>query len=52
MQETFESSLGSGRMTFKRTNYAYESFCQFWYQRVYRAFGVSSKPLFFQQITI
>ena len=35
----FEQSLGSLRMSFKRTNYAYELLWQVWFRRVYRARG-------------
>jgi hypothetical protein len=36
----FEQSLGSTRMSFKRTTYADESLCQVWFLRVYRARGL------------
>ena len=37
---TFEQSLGSTRMSFKRTNDAYKSLSQVWFQRSYRARGL------------
>jgi hypothetical protein len=38
--KTFKQSLGSRRMSFKRTNYAYESLSQVWFLRGYSAFGL------------
>ncbi len=35
----FEQSLGSLRMSLKRTNYAHELLWQVWFRRVYRARG-------------
>ena len=38
---TFESNLGSSRMSFKRTTYADESLSQVRFRRVYRARGLT-----------